>query len=301
MKTKHKRALCVIVAALIILIGCGAVKLDNKKTSRSIVTAQGTICPLSDLSTLMIKTVQDINRDDQCDNLILFVHGRGKHPGKAFRQKLLTDLETDYSARVIMFHWPSWEGALAFPEQAARDSADDFISVLGALKTFKDNHADLTRNVKFTLLTQSMGSLVLEESILRRQDESMQGLFDTLVISAPASYTKDHAQWVNQMDLSEHIYILFNRDDPILGSAGIREMGRRLGKGLKSRGEAVELSDQAIYIDATNILLLHRYYLHRNLKWAPELKHFFDEVLNGLPATLDTDSHIVQIHKQKTS
>ena len=265
------------------------------------VTAQGTICPLSDFETLLTKTLQDISRDDQCDNLILFVHGRGKHPGKAFRQKLLTDLESDYSARVIMFNWPSWEGPLAFPEQAARDSAEDFISVLRTLKTFKDDHADLTQHTRVTVLTQSMGSLVLEESILRQQDESLRGLFDTLVLSAPASYTKDHAKWVNRMDLSERIYILINRDDPILGSAGLREMGRRLGKGLKSRGKTVQLSDRAVYIDATNIFLLHRYYLHRNLRWSPALRHFYDQVLNGLPATLDTDSHIVEIHRQKTS
>lgn len=301
MNTRRKRAACLIVVALFILIGCSGVKLEEPRPPRTLVTAQGTICPLSELQTLLTKTLQDIHHDDQCDNLILFIHGRGKHPGKALRQKLLTDLESDYSARVIMFNWPSWEGPLSFPEQAARDSAEDFLGVLRTLKTFKDNHADLAQNTRFTLLTQSMGSLVLEESILRQQDESLGPLFDTVVMSAPASHTRDHAKWVNQLDLSEQVYILINRDDPVLGSAGLRERGRRLGKGLKSRGKAVELSNHARYIDATNILLMHRYYLHRNLRWAPALKHFFDQVLNGLPATLDTDNRIVQIHKQQTS
>ena len=301
MKVRYKRTLCLAAATLVALLGCGDVRVQGCGPSRSVVTAQRTICPLSDFEDLLTATLQDIHQDDQCDNLILFVHGRGKHPGKAFRQKLLTDLESDYSARAIMFHWPSWDGLLGFPEQAARDSAEDFVSVLRAIKAFKQKHTDLTRDIRFTLLTQSMGSLVLEESILTQQDESLGPLFDTLVISAPASYTRDHARWVNQLNLSEHVYILMNRDDPVLGSAGLREMGRRLGKGLKSRGEAVELSDRAVYIDATNLFLMHRYYLHRNVRWTPGLKRFLDQVLNGLPAALDPNDRIVMIHKQRTS
>ena len=86
MNARRKRAVCVIVTALFILMGCSGVKLDKRSPSRTLVTAQGTICPLTDIQTLLARTVQDINRDDQCDNLILFVHGRGKHPGKALKQ-----------------------------------------------------------------------------------------------------------------------------------------------------------------------------------------------------------------------
>jgi esterase/lipase superfamily enzyme len=299
MRPKLKRTVIVFSTALVILYAYESVRPSDRGLPRSLVTAQGTIHPVNDFPILLKKTLQAIQRNSQCDNLILFVHGRGKHPGKAFRQRLLTDLQKDYSAKVIMFHWPSWNGPLGFPEQAARDSAEDFVTVLKAIKTFKAKHADLIQGVRFTLLTQSMGSLVLEESALRLQNDSLGTLFDTLVISASASCTRDHAAWVSPMDLSGHIYILMNRDDPVLGSAGLRERGRRLGKGLKSRGKTVKLADRAVYIDATKVTLLHRYYLHRNLRQSPALKHFFDQVLNGLPATLDPYRKIILIHEQQ--
>jgi len=299
MRTKLKGKVRVFATALVILYTYGRVRPSHGGLPQSLVTAQATIHPVNDFAMLLKKTLQDIQTDSQCDNFILFVHGRGKHPGKAFRQRLLTDLEKDYSAKVIMFHWPSWDGPLGFPEQAARDAAPDFIAVLKAFKAFKAQHADLVQGVRFTLLTHSMGSLVLEESVLRLQDDSLGRLFDTLVISASASCSREHAAWVNALDLSERIYILLNRDDPVLGSAGLRERGRRLGKGLTSRGKPAKLAERAVYIDATKVTLLHRYYLHRYLRHSPALKQFLDQVLNGLPATLDPLRKIILIHEQQ--
>jgi len=300
MKTKLRpRILSGICLTALLSLGC--IHLNTSVPCHSLVTAQGAILPASDSSKQLIKTLEKIQSDPNCDNFILFVHGRGKHPEKAFRQRLLLDLESDYSAKVLMFHWPSWEGPLAFPEQEARDSAEAFISVLSAIKTCRHTHPDLVEGIRFTLLTQSMGSLVLEEAVRKQAHARLENLFDTLVMSAPASYTKDHATWVNAMHLAPHTYIVFNRYDPVLGSAGLREMGRRLGKGLKSQGESVDLARHAVYVDATRLTLLHRYYLHRTLKTAPALKVFFDQVLNGLPATLPKEDHVVDIHHQKSS
>lgn len=299
MRPKLNRTLIVFSTALMVLYAYERARPSDRALARSLVTAQGTIHPVNDFPALLERILRDIQKSRQCDNVILFVHGRGKHPGKAFRQRLLTDLEKDYSAKVIMFHWPSWDGPLGFPEQAARDSAKDFVAVLKTLKVFKARHADLISGVRFTLLTHSMGSFVLEESAVRLQRDSLGKLFDTLVISAAASCTRDHAAWVDVLDLSEHVYILLNRDDPVLGSAGLRERGRRLGKGLKSRGKAVKLADRAVYIDATKVSLLHRYYLHRYLRQSAALKHFLDQVLNGLPALLDPYRKIILIHEQQ--
>ena len=285
----------VLATAGVILFAYRRVWPADSALPRSLVTVQRTVHPISDTTSLLEDALRDIHKGSQFDNFILYVHGRGKHPDKAFRQRLLTDLEKDYSAKVLMFHWPSWDGPLGFPEQAARDSAEAFVAVLKTIKAFKESHADLIQGVRFTLLTQSMGSLVLEESVLRLQGDSLGKLFDTLVICASASSTKDHAAWVSQLDLSDDVYILINRNDPILGPAGLRERGRRLGKGLKSRGKSVPTADRAVYLDVTKATLFHRYYLHRRLKQSPALNRFFDQVLNGLPATLESDHSVVQI------
>ncbi len=289
------------VMYLTTLLSLGCVHLNTSTPRTTLVTAQGALLGTADIPRQLVETLKDIQNDPNCDNFILFVHGRGKHPEKAFKQRLLVDLESDYSAKVLMFHWPSWDGPLAFPEAQARDSADKFISVLAAIKTCKQTHADLVKGTRFTLLTQSMGSLVLEEAVQRQPNATPEDLFDTLVMTAPASHTKDHSTWLNAMHLSPHTYVVFNRYDPVLGSAGLKEMGRRLGKGLKSRGKSVNLAKNAVYVDASRVTLLHRYYLHRYLKTAPALKAFFDEVLNGLPASLPPDDHVVDIHHQKSS
>jgi hypothetical protein len=288
------------VLCLTTLLPLGCRRLNTSAPSHSVVTAQGVISPTGGFSRQLKRTLEEIQSDPNCDNFILFVHGRGKHPGKAFKQHLLVDLESDYSAKVIMFHWPSWDGPLGFPEQKARDSAENFMSVLTDIKTCKQAYPKLIKGIRFTLLTQSMGCLVLEETVRRQPDTAKTPLFDTLVMSAPASYTKEHSTWVGAMNLSPHTYIVFNRYDPVLGSAGLREMGRRLGKGLTSRGQSVDLARNTVYIDASRITLLHRYYLHRYLQTSPALKAFFDKALNGLPATSPSDGRIVDIHNQKT-
>lgn len=298
---RQKKAAIVFAAALVISFTYINGMPQDHSLARSLVTRKGAIYPICDFTHLLRNTLQEIKRESQCDNLILFVHGRGKHPEKAFRHRLLVDLEKDYTAKVLMFHWPSWDGPLGFPEQAARNSAEDFIKILRALKAFKESHTELMQGVRLTLLTQSMGSLVLEESILRIQKDSLGVLFDTLVISASASSAKDHAVWVSRLDLSDHIYILINRNDPVLGSAGLRERDRRLGKGLKSHGKTVKRADRATYLDATKVTLLHRYYLHRYLRHSPALKRFFDLVLDGWPASLDAGQDVVLIHEKKGS
>jgi hypothetical protein len=297
--TLRPRILSGMCLTAVLFLGCIAPSTSAPR--HSVVTAQAAIVPASGSSKQLLRTLKEIQSDPNCDNFILFVHGRGKHPEKAFKQRLLQDLESNYSAKVLMFHWPSWEGPLAFPEQQARDSAKDFISVLTAIKTCRQTRPDLVKGIRFTLLTQSMGSLVLEEAIQSQAHATLDNLFDTLVMTAPASYTKDHATWVDAMRLSEHTYIVFNRYDPVLGTAGLKEMGRRLGKGLKSRGQSVDLASRAVYVDATRLTLFHRYYLHRYLKTSPALKAFFDQVLNGMPATLPADDHVVDIHHQKPS
>lgn len=283
---------------LVMLLVLGCMHLNPNRSGTSVVTAQGEILPVKKFSSQFVQSMDAIQSDPNCDNFILFVHGRGRHPGKALKLKLLEDLESDYSAKVLMFHWPSWDGPFGFPEKAARHSADQFMSILDAIQSYKESHPDKIKGIKFTLLTHSMGSLVLEESVCKKTPLTQSPLFDTLVITAPASYTKGHADWVESMNLSDHTYIVLNHLDPVLGSAGVREMGRRLGKGLTSRGKPVELADNATYIDATKITLLHRYYLHRYLKHAPALRAFFDETLNGRPASFVTQDRVVEIHDQ---
>jgi len=255
------------------------------KTNRQInavVTLKDKVVSINTVTEVINKSIDEINRSSKYDNLILFVHGRGKHPEKAFNKHLLADLEKDYSAKVIMFHWPSWEGRFAFPTQKARAAAADFLRVLQALNQYKQGNKNKIKGIKFTLLTNSMGSIVLEQS-MKNYDKHFGSIFDTLVISAPASSAKNHKKWVEKINFSDSIYITINQQDKLLGKLGIKLIGKRLGKGLKSFfGNDFKKADNAQYIDLTDSQLAHRYYLHRDLINKPVALMFYNKVLNGL-------------------
>ncbi|MGR9074024.1 MAG: alpha/beta hydrolase [Gammaproteobacteria bacterium] len=301
MKTKqHVLSGAVYVGFFLLLLGCQTYGDAKEGESNSVVTVDRRIETIGSFTTLLDEAIKKIRSGNNADNLILFVHGRGKHPEKAFKKSLISDLESNYSAKVIMYHWPSWEGPLEFPEANARKSAKDFMSVLKDLSEYKRNNSELIQGIKFTLLTHSMGSIVLEESILKMARNPFGEIFDTIVISSSASAGKGHSKWVGKIDLSDNIYITINKDDPMLGKAGIKMKGRRLGKGLQNRdGVKFKLASNAKYIDLTESSLGHRYYLHRDLKDRPIAKGFFDKVLNGLPAILDQEHGVKELQRDR--
>ena len=288
----------ILFISLFQLSACTYNSRTDSAESTFVISVDRRIEPVGNFTNLLGDMVQTIQSSDTFNNFILFVHGRGKHPEKAFEKAILSNLESNYSAKVIMFNWPSWNGALSFPEDQARSSADDFINVLRQLKSFKNNNPQLTNNIRFTLLTHSMGSLVLEQA--SKQGDLATDLFDTLIINSSASAGKGHADWLNRIALSENIYVTVNRDDSILGPAGARLAGRRLGKGLTSRsGEEFKLADNTNYIDVTRTGVNHRYYIYPGMNNSTTLKVFYNRVLNGLPASLDRDNGIIKIERDR--
>ncbi len=266
-----------ILFLFVLLISCHK---PNQQIN-ALVTLNERVQPLAEVNTVIARVIKEINTSKKYDNLILFVHGRGKHPEKAFNKHLLVDLEKDYSAKVIMFHWPSWQGRFAFPTQKARNAAQDFLRVLQAFDQYKQENKNKINGIKFTLLTNSMGSIVLEQAMLD-YDGTLNIIFDTLLINASSSFAKNHSSWVDKINFSDQVYITINQEDKLLGKLGMRFFGKRLGKGTTSMlGRRFKLSLKADYIDVTKYRLKHRYYLHRDLIGKPELIEFYDDVLNG--------------------
>ncbi len=297
---RHLSFIVVILTPLVLFSGCQIAGNERTPQPNSVVTVDGKIESVDSFTTLLDQAVRDIRSSDVQDNLILFVHGRGKHPEKAFKKSLISDLESNYSATVIMYHWPSWEGPLAFPEANARASAKDFTSVLEELRKYKRINSQLVYGIKFTLLAHSMGSIVLEESILTMGQNAFGDIFDTIVISASASAGRGHSNWVGMIGVHDNIYVTVNKDDTMLGKAGIKMKQRRLGKGLQNRdGVEFKLADNAKYIDLTESALGHQYYIHRELEDRPLAKKFFDRVLNGLPAILDQDHGVREVNRER--
>lgn len=56
-----------------------------------------------------------------------------------------------------MYHWPSWDRLLAYPEDNARKAAKDLRRVFEKLAEYRLKNKEAVKDIKFTLLTHSMG------------------------------------------------------------------------------------------------------------------------------------------------
>jgi hypothetical protein len=277
-----------LVKTLLVFVLCCCYSRVFAGQINAIATLTNNVESIDSFSATLDQVVDQINASDKYDNIIIFIHGRGKHPEKAFKQSILSDLESDYSAKVIMFHWPSWTGKFSFPTKKARKSAADFSRLLKDLYDYKCNNRDKIKHIKFTLFVNSMGSIVLEESINQNKQKPFPQLFDTLIINASASASKNHTKWVDKISLSNDIYITINNRDKLLNKIGVALFGKRLGKGLISIfGNKFKLTTHVKYIDLSQSDLSHRYYLNSHFNDKLVAKLFFERVLNGLPAYLD--------------
>lgn len=256
---------------LLLFVQCGGGQKNVKLLSRiSLVTQDETIWSIKQSKELLQTVKSQISKSGK-DNLIIFIHGRGRHPFKAFKKKLLVNLEKDYSAKVIMFHWPSWSGWLGFPEDKARSSAVEFAQFISGLRNFSQQNP----NLKISLLTQSMGSLVLEEYLKTHN----LGFFHSVLLSAPASKIKDHTTWLKKVRAKNGVYVVFNERDPLLGRIKFRAKGERLGKHLSA---ATALNSKIYYVQMQALGSKHRYFLLGDLQKSIVGQAFYTLVLNGL-------------------
>jgi hypothetical protein len=238
--------------------------------------------------------------------IILYVHGRAageeEEPNKSLKA-VIPCLEGEYPARALMFFWPgSAEGGpLGFPEDQARHAAPGLGQALVGLKSYKEDNRVRLQGRKFVLLLHSMGNIVFEEFMRSyRSGDLPHGLFDTVVLSASATATKDHASWLKKTDFSSHLYVTVNDNDPVIDKLGVREMEGRLGKKLKTLFSGpVKLASNAIYVDFSKTDVdKHRYFLKSEQKGNPYIKQFFETVLSGDAFNFDGFSGVKKVEQR---
>ena len=227
----------------------------------------------------MVKVIAD---STEYNNLIIFVHGHGIHPQKAVHKRLPM-LEKDYSAKVIIFHWPSWDENLVYPEKQAVLAGKDLEKVFAYLKEFKKRNPDIYKQIKPVLLTHSMGGYVLKACIEATNREAYSDIFSNILINSPDVDTEDHYVWVNAVSECDNVFITFNKFDPVLQSSAKAFNNKiRLGQKLESifNGKYM-LSDNAIYIDLSEIGMIHKSYMTESQSDNKHLHEFYQKILNG--------------------
>ncbi len=266
---------------------CFLLSEDQPRWQLATTENEGNLYDLNSLEEAKIslkKALEDILFLPSQDSLVLLIHGRGKHPKKLYgkvglkRTNIIETLQKEYKVKVIVFHWwPSYKNPINFrvPEKGARNSAQAFSFLLQALAEYKEKRP----YANTTLITHSMGSIVLESYLQSSPSAPLSSLFQNIILSAPASASKGHQKWLEKISMKNRLYVTFSAKDNILSSAALL-VGTRLGQKLKD----YPLAKNAVYIDVSPLTKnRHQYYI----KSKGNLFSFFDKVLRGETVLLE--------------
>lgn len=226
------------------------------------------------------------------DNVIFYVHGRGCGGGGEPQKSLegsMPEMESDYAAKAIMFNWQGSDVGcpLGFPEDEARAAGPAFAHALKKLAYELASVPGLAGGARLTLITHSMGSLVLEEAA---SDPALPAaLFDTVVVGSAASARDGHQPWLSEVALSPALYVTLNDDDNVLTAASTLG-GTRLGKNV----DGAALAANAVYVDFTASSVNHAYYVVSGQEGA-HMMAFFADVMDGVPYDLASPVGIASV------
>lgn len=289
-----------MVVVFLSLVGCGGVKNiytsqfaqqcgDAQQPVSGLVIADSTdeySCHgIGGMDGLLHWAAQRIKEENR-ESLIFFIHGRGAHPGKLARMKLIADLENENNAVGIAFHWPSYKGKLGYADESAKNSAPLLLDALQRIVDWKKNQ---TEELKSVMLIHSMGAIVLEEMVRSHHAElvSLGMVFDTLVLNSADVPFANHAEWLRTLNLAPAQYVTVNKHDPTLGiSKCFFSKSNRLGHCLYGDEP---LAGNVIYVDFSQTKVEHRYYVDQFVEAKGEqkgnesVKVFYDIVLKGRP------------------
>jgi len=237
---------------------------------------------------------------------VLFISGRGTHPSKEIEKEnlLLLNIEKQYDVTAVMFTWPSWCGLRCFPHAKAYESGAALLKLLRTIKYLKEKDI---QNRTYTLLSHSMGSLVLQGLADLNIDDLSKNLFDKIIISAAASSQNDHRIWLNKLTFGTQLFITTNKNDNVLkclesdvgGFGPVKifcdefQLTSRLGRWGTAKATIHNTSENTFYIDFTKGLQgTHRYYINQMNK-SSEIFRFYSQVFQGNPVQLINYDEII--------
>lgn len=247
--------------------------LPNTKTP-ALFVLPGDIYQATEFPTILDKLI----KENPSNNIVIYIHGRGDEPSKAIKDGLLNGLNIEYNLSPVMLTWASGEGL--FPDKEALAASDTLEKVLYELKKYKVQHTNSLGRKKFSLITHSMGSIVLEGFLRKYHSGLSSDLFDVIVINAAASTVDNHAEWVEKIDFSKQVFIAYGNNDPMLGLGGVGVNTARLGKhGARQHDDKERVANNAIYVDVSQAVDEHRYFVGNGDLSC--VYNFFNESLNG--------------------
>jgi len=220
---------------------------------------------------------------DMKKNCVFFVHGFNQGFKKNLEKSLALELE--HGIEVIAFSWPSNPGGFKTKEyryakrtaKASLGALDSTLEKLGAYLKEPFNRAALLKcDVKFSLMTYSLGNYLFKNYIQDSAYENETAIFDNVILCQADVDNKNHADWVDLIETGKRVYVTINENDWVLKWSDANFQKDRLGRTAKNLN-----SNNAIYFDFTDgkgVGKTHGlFYKNTN----EIVKNIFSEILKG--------------------
>ena len=253
----------------------------------------------------------------QQKSILFFTHGYNNDVEDVLKAAI--EMERLYDVIVVPFTWPANGGGVISGTAAYKsDKADARVSAgamnraVGKIQQFHllltaarksqlreragKKHADNIQEadayfsqlmekdcaVSLNLLCHSMGNYVYKNTFKNSGNATSKLVFDNVCLVAADANNKNHAQWVEKIDVRNRVNIVINEKDSALKASRMKpgdEQLARLGHYTKKLN-----SDNAHYIDVTGAAHVgseHTYFKGDAVKKNAALKEMFHEMFNG--------------------
>lgn len=240
--------------------------------------------------------------------IVIFVHGRGKEPGKGLLGAKFTEgkavhkIERGYDVKVLMFNWDSaFKGFSFLDREVPLSHTSEGGAALGrvflALQQFQLQHPDAR---KPALLVHSMGSVVVQKAVTDGHWPQANRLFSAVVLTQPDADDVGHAKWLGEVGNRERTFVTLNRYDHVLRrSSDARPTGAR-ALGLDTNQP---LALNVTYVDISRMGPTgqkdedHEVFSKGAMNQQIFLCQFFTQALTGQPVILDSEINIESIER----
>lgn len=223
------------------------------------------------------------NLQQKQKNCVFFVHGFNQSFEKNLEK--CHALEKEHNVEVIAFSWPSNPGG--FKTKEYRNAKRAALSSVGALDSTLEKIGKYLKepfnrnalkecNIKFSLLTYSLGNYLFQNYVTNSIYEGETQIFDNVILCQADVDNEDHNKWVDSIAAGKRIYITINENDWVLKWSDANFQKDRLGRTARNLN-----SKKAVYFDFTdgpNVNKTHGVFYK---KTNDTVKKFFTAVLNG--------------------
>lgn len=179
---------------------------------------------------------------------IIYVEGMGKLFTSGLERGMVVNGQ--YDVNVLLLDYPSITttkkrlGNYYFALNKAKNCYRDFMPVLDTVKMLRSQKK--LGSGHLTLFMHSMGNNMLREIVRndRLQQLNDRVWVDNIILNAPCVPQKEHAEWLDEVQFGDRVYVNYNPRDYTLGGATLLSLKNQLGMKIKK-----PISRQVTYIN----------------------------------------------------